>query len=144
MEGAMGLDMYLMQVQVDRNVAEDEFFDLSKTRVENSPREIGYWRKANQIHAWMVDNIQGGKDDQRDYPLSIERIRLLKRICRLALDNPTLRAELLPTRSGFFFGSADYDEGYIGDLERTIKIMDRALYEYSVAPNVVFYYTSWW
>ena len=25
--------------------------------------EVGYWRKANQIHNWFVDNIQDGKDD---------------------------------------------------------------------------------
>lgn len=25
--------------------------------------EVGYWRKANQIHAWFVDHVQDGEDD---------------------------------------------------------------------------------
>ncbi len=25
--------------------------------------EVGYWRKANQIHNWFVENIQNGEDD---------------------------------------------------------------------------------
>lgn len=26
-------------------------------------QEIGYWRKANHIHKWFVDKVQGGDDD---------------------------------------------------------------------------------
>lgn len=29
--------------------------------------EIGYWRKANHIHKWFVDNVQKGEDDCREY-----------------------------------------------------------------------------
>ena len=25
--------------------------------------QVGYWRKANQIHNWFVENIQNGEDD---------------------------------------------------------------------------------
>lgn len=30
--------------------------------------QVAYWRKANAIHKWFVDNVQGGKDEcQRSY-----------------------------------------------------------------------------
>ena len=29
--------------------------------------EAGYWRKANAIHRWFVENVQKGEDDCRDY-----------------------------------------------------------------------------
>lgn len=29
----------------------------------NGFKEVGYWRKANQIHAWFVDIVQNGVDD---------------------------------------------------------------------------------
>jgi len=29
--------------------------------------EIGYWRKANHIHRWFVENVQEGSDDGHDY-----------------------------------------------------------------------------
>lgn len=29
--------------------------------------EEGYWRKANAIHKWFVDNVQGGEDDCKEY-----------------------------------------------------------------------------
>lgn len=45
--------------------------------------------------------------------------------------------ELLPTASGFFFGSTDYDEYYMKDLQDTINMLEPLLededgeYEYS-------------
>ncbi len=29
--------------------------------------EIACWHKANHIHRWFVENVQGGRDDCRDY-----------------------------------------------------------------------------
>lgn len=40
---------------------------------------------------------------------------------------PGVAAKLLPTASGFFFGSTDYDEHYIADVRRTISIVERAV-----------------
>jgi hypothetical protein len=38
-----------------------------------------------------------------------------------------LAEELLPSHSGFFFGSTEYDEWYFKDLTRTVEIIDRCL-----------------
>lgn len=39
--------------------------------------EVGYWRKANQIHNWFVENVQNGNDDCRDYYVDPEDLQKL-------------------------------------------------------------------
>jgi hypothetical protein len=53
-----------------------------------------------------------------------------------------LAEELLPTRSGFFFGGTDYDYWYYTDLIRTADLLKKEL---AAVPNqqVWFYYASW-
>lgn len=39
-------------------------WDEGKTYPRKSiPDEVGYWRKANAVHKWFVDNVQHGQDD---------------------------------------------------------------------------------
>jgi hypothetical protein len=80
-----------------------------------------YWRKANMIHKWFVDNCQDGDDDCKPYYVSSEQLRELLDTCLKVRTNPELARELLPTQEGFFFGGTDYDEGYFYDIEYTIK-----------------------
>lgn len=40
-------------------------------------------------------------------------------------------AELLPTQSGFFFGSTDYDEWYLQDIDDTINLLEQVLKEHA-------------
>ena len=100
-----------------------------------------YWRKANQIHKWFVDNVQGGNDNCGEYYVSHEKLKELRETCRQALfaKDPSL----LPPQAGFFFGSYDIDEWYWQDIKDTIKKIDRilALPEMS---KLSFYYTSSW
>ncbi|MBE5820425.1 MAG: hypothetical protein E7310_06415 [Clostridiales bacterium] len=42
---------------------------------------IGYWRKANQIHRWFVDNVQDGEDDCDYYYVSKDKLIELKELC---------------------------------------------------------------
>jgi len=51
----------------------------------------------------------------------------LKDLCITVIANPELAEQLLPTGSGFFFGSTNYDEYYFGDLNDTIGIITRCL-----------------
>ena len=39
--------------------------------------QCAYWRKANQIHKWFVDNVQGGKDDCGNYDVDVEQLKEL-------------------------------------------------------------------
>jgi hypothetical protein len=82
-----------------------------------------YWRKANQIHKWFVDNCQNGQDDCDSYYVSHDQIKELLTLCRQALffKDPTK----LPPQAGFFFGSYDIDEYYWSDIKNTIKQLKR-------------------
>ena len=44
--------------------------------------------------------------------------------------NPQVAKKLLPTTSGFFFGSTDYDEMYLQDLESFVKQADNIIKEH--------------
>jgi phage pi2 protein 07 len=101
--------------------------------------DIGYWRKANAIHKWFVDNVQGGVDDCGDYKVTKEQLIQLHNTCNDILNDPNLAEQLLPTQSGFFFGNAEYDENYMLGIEHTIEIVKEAIEdEYET------YYESSW
>jgi hypothetical protein len=70
----MGLDMYLSK----------------KRRGTKEVEEIAYWRKANHIHQWFVENIQGGEDDCREYRVSRGQLQTL-----LETVNTVLQASVL-------------------------------------------------
>lgn len=112
----MGLDMYLYGVKASYNM-HDYNIGSVKTLIE-----VGYWRKANQIHKWFVDNIQGGEDNCAMYCLDKDDLKELQSICEEVLNNPEKAHELLPTEEGFFFGSQEYDEFYFYDIKETIEI----------------------
>lgn len=59
------------------------------------------------------------------------------------IDNPELAQEMLPTQSGFFFGSTDYDEHYINELESTISQINKIL-ETTDFDNESIAYSAWW
>lgn len=50
---------------------------LIPARVKEITEEIGYWRKANAIHNWFVQNVQEGEDDCKDYYVSQEDLKKL-------------------------------------------------------------------
>jgi hypothetical protein len=47
--------------------------------------EAGYWRKANQIHKWFVDNVQDGNDNCGHYDVSRDQLKELKTLCEEVL-----------------------------------------------------------
>lgn len=51
--------------------------------------------------------------------------------------------QLLPTSSGFFFGSTDYDEYYMYDIEDTIEQLTKVLEETNFEEEDIFYHSSW-
>ena len=69
----MGLDMYLY-----RKEKNDKHVDL------------GYWRKANHIHKWFVDNVQNGIDECQESVVSKEQLINLLEICQKVLEESTL------------------------------------------------------
>lgn len=116
----------LIGVDADLLGEESPFLELKFT--------VGYWRKANAIHAWFVSNVQGGEDECRTHPVSREELKKLRESCLRVLagfkDETHGRAvaeEHLPTQEGFFFGVTEYSEWYVQDLEDTVRQIDRVL-----------------
>jgi hypothetical protein len=108
----------------------------------NATQNIGYWRKANHIHKWFVDNVQDGNDDCGEYKVSHEKIVELKTLCEKILTNRSLAPQLLPTCQGFFFGSYSYDDYYFEDVKHTIKICEDVL-SYNPFHIEIYYRSSW-
>ena len=103
--------------------------------------KVGYWRKANQIHQWFVDNVQDGNDNCAEYYVDRDKLIELRELCKLALKDKGKAEELLPTQSGFFFGSTEIDEWYFQDVNATIEIINRCL---EMPDTWTFKYQSSW
>lgn len=127
----MGLDMYL--------------FKRNLKKPEEESIDVGYWRKANQIHNWFVENVQNGVDDCGEYIVSPSQLRTLLEICKQIHKTKDLKLaeKLLPTTDGFFFGSTDYDDYYFDDIEDTIDSLTDVL-EKTDFNNEEIYYSAWW
>jgi len=147
----MGLDQYLnvRQFQSELMGSSDKELEKNINKSKNINREIKYivwegvyWRKANQIHKWFVDNVQSGEDDCREYFVDKTQLEELVELCKEVLK--TRNPKLLPTQEGFFFGSTDYNEYYYEDIERTIKEITKLLDDTKDLKFCEFIYHSSW
>ena len=59
------------------------------------------------------------------------------------IENPEVAQEYLPTTSGCFFGSTDYDEYYMDDIEYTIQALEKVLKETDFDRQIIAYMSSW-
>lgn len=179
----MGLDMYLTKKRYVKNWEHDKNNKWTvtvkhngkevkdKTPVKYIEYEAGYWRKANAIHKWFVDNVQDGEDDCKDYWVSTEQLEELLKLCKEVvakakvvkgkvqngsrgtangwepimedgeyIENAEEIAAILPTTSGFFYGSTDYDQWYLRDIKDTVEMLETALQD----KDCDYYYSSSW
>lgn len=135
---------------------------------------VGYWRKANQIHNWFVENVQDGIDDCGTYEVTEKQLVNLLNTCKEVkansklidgkvkngerfgengwepimedgqyIEDPTVAQELLPTTSGFFFGSTGYDQWYMDGIDYTIETLTKVLEETDFETEMVCYSASW-
>ena len=104
---------------------------------------VAYWRKANAIHQWFVNNCQGGKDECQDTYVSREKLQELLDLCKTVGKSKKKAAELLAPQGGFFFGSTDIDQYYFQDLKDTIEILEKCLTD-KFFESCDFYYRSSW
>ena len=136
----MGLDMYLSKKTYVKYWEHngDNNYDVKVTKAGEPTKidpkkvsyiveEVGYWRKANQIHQWFVDNVQGGVDDCRDAYVERDKLEQLLNLCKIVSIDKDKAEQLLPTASGFFFGGTGYDEWYYEQINDTIEILEEAL-----------------
>jgi hypothetical protein len=147
----MGLDQYLYKetdVGYDKKYEEAlSAFHKLGMKPKSVTEEVAYWRKANHIHNWFVKNVQNGVDDCGTYDVSTDNLLELIKLCESVLekrDDEFSKANL-PTTSGFFFGSTEYDEYYYSDVEHTIgmlkPLVDVDFFEYGLSDFK--YHSSW-
>jgi hypothetical protein len=145
----MGLDMYLEGERFlwseEREKHKDKFAEVfpetANFGVEKVIIQAGYWRKANHIHKWFVDNIQNGEDNCNRYYVDREQLAELSDICRQVINKEANAIDVLPTESGFFFGNTEYDEYYMEVLKNTVEIIEKCL---KLSHEWDFYYQSSW
>ena len=121
----------------------DEPIKVDLKKVSYIVEEVGYWRKDNHIHNWFVTNNQNGNDDCGDYYVSKENLEELLGVCKQVLENHELAEQLLPTQSGFFFGSTEYNEYYFKSVEYTVKLIEEIFEEDPEFKNEYYYTSSW-
>ncbi len=154
----MGLDMYLsakkyMSRYFDAADTEkiktiNELFGVEGVEDDDYGAQevifrVAYWRKANAIHDWFVRNVQDGRDECQEAWVSREQLKELADICKQIVAEPSKAEELLPTRSGFFFGSTDYDDWYLQDIQHTANRIDKILADPAFAKADFYYQSSW-
>lgn len=179
----MGLDMYLskknyvgnkyreeqQQVKVVIPTNQDKCMfptkHIQQKRISYIIEEVAYWRKANHIHKWFVENVQNGEDDCGNYYLDHEKLQELVNECKetitLLENTPKVKKTVkgwnnsehevevfdidednikLPTQSGFFFGGTLYDEYYLNDLQNTVQQLEPLLEDDTAEYE---YHASW-
>lgn len=155
----MGLDMYLMAEKhvsgYELSSAKErdlysgacELFEAEKFKDPHTPSLtvsiiVGYWRKANAIHAWFVKNVQDANDDCGCHWVGDDILNELLKVCKEVLADTSKAETLLPPQSGFFFGSTEIDERYIKDIEHTVEIIEKL--KTNLPKEWKLYYRSSW
>jgi len=157
----MGLDMYLTKktylgtqwehrgVTAEITVkSEGKTVDvgINPHAIEEITESAIYWRKANHIHKWFVENVQDGEDDCGLYNVTLDQLKDLRDLCEEVINNRDKAEELLPTQSGFFFGGEHYDEYYFESLIYTYNSLREIIDNYPSGTlfYVDYYYSSSW
>ena len=139
----MGLDMYLyfkkekytshfresgsFYPQNIKDFEEDINIRNFASALQSEKYQVAYWRKANAIHKWFVDNCAEGVDECQEIKVGLAQLIELRDLCKEVMENNSLAKDKLPTQNGFFFGSTKYDDWYFEDIEYTIHIFDKII-----------------
>jgi len=102
---------------------------------------VGYWRKANAIHGWIVNECANGVDECQRIYVPREKAQELVDYCKLVLAENDKADELLPPVAGFFFGGHKIDEWYLQSIQQTIDIFEPLLA--SGEADRIYYQSSW-
>ena len=87
--------------------------------------EVADFRKVNFLFKFFEDKI-GDRNPTTIEVTTDDLCDLRDRCSRVLLDH-TLAEELLPTCSGFFFGSTEYDDDYFKDVLRVLDTCETLL-----------------
>tara|TARA_R100001086_G_scaffold198857_1_gene115157 strand:- start:10108 stop:10689 length:582 start_codon:yes stop_codon:yes gene_type:complete len=72
--------------------------------------DAAYWRKANHIHNWFVENVQNGQDDCDEYYVPNEKLVELFNLCKTILDS--VKTEEGKIHTGTSYSGGEKTEHY--------------------------------
>ena len=78
----------------------------------------------------------------REYNVELGKYVDSTRMMKVLVDS-SVAEKILPTQSGFFFGSTVYDELYVEDLKNTIEQIDKILETVDFDEYMIEYH-AWW
>ena len=124
----MGLDMYLYKRTYVQNwdhmedeakhsitIEGPEASHIDTKRITNIEEQVGYWRKANSIHKWFVDNVQNGVDECQESVVSKEQLQKLLYICKTLQEEMVLQKGII--ENGQVLQEAKFTPKYeLGDM----------------------------
>lgn len=114
----MGLDMYLFRTKKTPN---------GGFSYNDDTDEVGYWRKANAIHKWFVDNVQNGEDNCEAYEVYKEALeKLLNNCCTVLSKCKLVEKDVIEE-----FGRNEHGE----IIERVVK--KKVIEDTSVAEEIL-------
>ena len=87
--------------------------------------EIADFRKINFLFKFFKDKI--GDKNPTTIEVTTDDLEELRERCIKVLADHTLAEELLPTCSGFFFGSTEYNKYYFKDVLRVLDTCEALL-----------------
>lgn len=105
--------------------------------------QIGYFRKFNALHAYIVNTLAGGRDECQEIYITKDNLSaLLGKLYTVSKNNELAESEL-PTADGFFFGSTEYDEWYFSDVNDALEMCELFLTNIDFDKYDLVYHASW-
>lgn len=108
--------------------------------------QIGYFRKFNALHSYIVKTFADGIDNCQDIILYKEDVEKIKKVLDDVLNvhqQAEKAKEILPTQSGYFFGGTDYDEYYFEEVKVAADLMQNFLDNFDFENYQLVYRASW-
>ena len=87
--------------------------------------EVANFRKVNFLFKFFEDKI--GDRNPTTIEVTTDDLEELRERCIKVLTDHTLAETLLPTCSGCFFGSTEYDKDYFKDVLRVLDVCESLL-----------------
>lgn len=144
----MGLDMYLIEVPKEELPKDfDDYIQKDEKAYEKSSnygRVVAVWRKANMIHNWFCGHCEELENEVL-YKVTLDNLKELLETIEDVLESKkvsTARREL-PTCSGFFYGSTEYDDWYWEYLKDSKKYIEDVINSFDPDTDGLIYYASW-
>lgn len=104
----------------------------------NPWNEVAYFRKVNFLIPFF-----GYEENCSNIEIDKYQVEDLIEACKEVLANHDKASFLLPTQTGFFFGSTDYDDWYFDDVQNVKEKFEEVLADFDMDEDILLMH-CWW